>query len=133
MTVQLRFAEYGNAIEDNVIPDVNILNARNVTTAFEFLSQAAKQNPCYQFQYKSFGFGRYITSICCVVENKTSNYYWYIYINDVPSPVGADQLKPRHGDILRFQYQYINYNSSNHEKNEGKTSKTGRIITFQFH
>ena len=101
------------------------LTAPNGTTAFEFLSQAAKQNPCYQFQYKKFSFGRNITSICCVSENRTSHYYWYIYMNDEPSLVGVDQLKPRHGDLLKFQYQHINYNSSNHEKKVGKVSKTG--------
>ena len=127
--MQLSFVEYSNSIKEDVIPAVDIATATNSTTAFEMLTLAAKQNPCYRFQYKTFSFGHYITQICCVAENTTTQYHWFININDAPSPVGVDQLKPSHGDIIRFEYRYINYNASNHhEKIIGDQSKTGMIM-----
>jgi hypothetical protein len=79
--------------------------AANGTTAFEFLQLASQLNPCYLFNYTQFSFGRYITTICCIEENKAKNFYWFIYLNGKLSPVGADLLKPRNGDTLTFEYQ----------------------------
>ena len=86
--------------------------APNGTTAFEFLQMAAQLNPCYIFNYKTFSIGRYITTICCVEENKTTNYYWFIYLNGQLSPVGADLLKPKNGDTLKYEYQI--WKNTNH-------------------
>ena len=79
--------------------------AANGTTAFEFLQLASQLNPCYLFNYTQFSFGRYITTICCIEENKATQLYWFIYLNGIPSPVGADLLKPTNGDTLTFEYQ----------------------------
>jgi hypothetical protein len=79
--------------------------AANGTTAFEFLQLASQLNPCYLFNYTQFSFGRYITTICCIEQNKAKNFYWFIYLNGKLSPVGADLLTPKNGDTLTFEYQ----------------------------
>jgi hypothetical protein len=79
--------------------------AANGTAAFQFLQLASQLNPCYLFNYTQFSFGRYITTICCIEEDKATNFYWFIYLNGKLSPVGADLLKPKNGDTLTFEYQ----------------------------
>ena len=86
-------------------PFFNEVDAASNTTAYELLQLAAKLNPCYNYRYKQFSFGRYITTICCVEQNTTSGFYWFVYINSKSSPVGVDLLKPKDGDTLTFQYE----------------------------
>jgi hypothetical protein len=121
--MQLRFTDFTN---ENVIPAVNI-TAANGTTAFQFLQQAAQQNPCYLSQYITYAtLGHYITTICCVAENTTSNFYWFVYINNAFSPVGVDGLIPNNGDILRFEYRFINSTDGNHtETSAAKSPEVG--------
>ena len=115
--VQLSFTHFEN---EHVIPVLNVTAAPE-TTAFEFLQLAAQQNPCYLSEYLTYPrLGRYITTICCVTQNLTSNFYWFLYINNTLSPVGVDFLKPNNGDVLRFEYRSIN----SHE-NRTETSQTG--------
>ena len=109
--VQLSFSHLTN---EDVIPAMNVTAAQE-TTAFQFLQLASKQNPCYLFQYITYGsLGRYITTICCVEQNTTSNFYWFVYINNTLSPVGVDFLKPNDGDILKFEYRFINNTDGSH-------------------
>lgn len=92
-----------------------IVNATHGTNAFDFLNLASQINPCFDFQYITYpGLGNYVTTICCVKENTTTNFYWFIYINDTQSPVGIDSLVPNNGDILRFEYRFINSTDGNH-------------------
>ena len=110
VTVKLTFTNY---------PDPNILPAQQVvapngTAAFEFLQLAAQINPCYIFNYTVFSIGRYITTICCVEQNTTTNFYWFIYLNGELSPVGADLLKPKNGDTLTYEYRKWDSSITNH-------------------
>ena len=98
--------------------------APNGTAAFEFLQLAAQLNPCYMFNYTQFSFGRFITTICCVQQNKTTNFYWFIYLNGKLSPVGADLLKPKNGDTLKFEYQLWNSGIKNHTTPTNNTADT---------
>ena len=88
--------------------------APNGTAAFDFLELAGELNPCYIFSYKTFSIGRYITTICCVQENRNESYYWFIYLNGKLSPVGADLLKPKDGNTLLFEYRFWDSRNSNH-------------------
>ena len=118
VTVQLSFTHFEN---EDVIPALNVTAAPE-TTAFQFLQLAAQQNPCYLFEHVTYPrLGRYITTICCVTQNLTSNFYWFLYINNTLSPVGVDFLKPNNGDVLRFEYQFINST----DDNRTETSQTG--------
>ena len=118
VTVQLSFTDFAN---EDVIPALNVTAALG-TTAFEFLQLAAQQNPCYLSEYLTYPrLGRYITTICCVTQNLTSNFYWFVYINNTLSPVGVDFLKPNNGDVLRFEYRFINST----DDNRSETSQTG--------
>ena len=109
--VQLSFTDLTN---ENVIPAINITTAQGAT-AFQFLQLASEQNPCYLFQYITYqSLGHYITTICCVEQNTTSNFYWFVYINNTLSPVGVDFLKPNNGDILKFEYRFINSTNGSH-------------------
>jgi hypothetical protein len=101
VSVKLTFTNYP---DPNVLPAEQVV-AANGTTAFEFLQLAAQVNPCYIFNYTTFSIGRYITTICCVEENKTTNFHWFIYLNGKPSSVGADSLKPKNGDTLTYEYR----------------------------
>jgi hypothetical protein len=101
VSVKLTFTNYP---DPNVLPAEQVV-AANGTTAFEFLQLAAQVNPCYIFNYTTFSIGRYITTICCVEENKTTNFYWFIYLNGKLSPVGADSLKPKNNDTLTYEYR----------------------------
>lgn len=95
---------FTNYPHPNVLPPQTV-RAPKETTAFEFLQRASELNPCYIFKYIQYSFGRYITTICGVKENKKTNFYWFIYLNGNLSPVGADLLKPKNGDTLKFEYQ----------------------------
>ena len=109
--VQLRFTGFSN---DDVIPAVNV-SASQGKTAFQLLQLASQENPCYSFEYQKFPkLGRFITTICCVAQNTTTHFYWFVYINNTLSPVGVDLLKPNNGDILTFEYRSINYIDGNH-------------------
>ena len=120
VTVQLSFTDFAN---EDVIPALNVTAALG-TTAFEFLQLAAQQNPCYLFEYLTYPrLGHYITTICCVTQNLTSNFYWFLYINNTLSPVGVDFLKPNNGDVLRFEYRFINST----DDNRTETSQTGML------
>ena len=110
VTVQLTFTNYP---DPNILPLEQVV-APNKTTAFEFLQLAAQINPCYNFNYKVFSFGRSITTICFVKQNRTTNFYWFIYLNGELSPVGADLLKPKNGDILTYEYRKWDSSKSNH-------------------
>jgi hypothetical protein len=110
VSVGLSFADYPSP---NVIP-FHEVDASSNTTAFELLQLAAKLNPCYNVRYKQYSFGRYITTICCVEQNTTSGFYWFVYINGKRSPVGADLLKPRDGDTLTFQYEQWKLKNTNY-------------------
>jgi hypothetical protein len=101
VSVKLTFTNYPNP---DVLPPEQVI-AANGTTAFEFLQLASQLNPCYLFNYTQFSFGRYITTICCIEENKAKKFYWFIFLNGKLSPVGADLLKPKNGDTLTFEYQ----------------------------
>ena len=118
VTVHLSFTDFEN---EDVIPALNITAAPG-TTAFEFLQLAAQQNPCYLSEYLTYPrLGHYITTICCVTQNLTSNFYWFVYINNTLSPVGVDFLKPNNGDVLRFEYRFINST----DDNDTTTSQAG--------
>ena len=96
-----------------MIPVVNV-TAPHGTTGFQLLQLASQQNPCYLSEYKNFStLGRYITSICDVGQNTTSNFYWFIYLNEQFSEVGVDFIKPENGDILKFEHRFINCTDSN--------------------
>ena len=110
VSVKLAFTNYP---DPNILPLQQVV-APNETTAFEFLQLAAQINPCYNFKYKVFSIGRSITSICFVRQNTTTNFYWFIYLNGELSPVGADLLKPKNGDILTYEYGKWDSSSTNH-------------------
>ena len=101
MKVKLTFTNYPFP---NVLPPQRV-RAPKGTTAFQFLQRAAQLNPCYIFKYIKYSIGRYITTICGVKENKKNNFYWFIYLNGNLSPAGADLLKPKNGDTLKFEYR----------------------------
>ena len=110
VSIQLSFTDFAN---ENVIPVVNV-TARHGTTGFQLLQLASQQNPCYLSEYKNFlTLGHYITSICDVEQNTTSNFYWFIYLNEQFSEVGVDFIKPENGDILKFEHRFINCTDSN--------------------
>ena len=97
-----------------MIPALNVAAAHG-TTAFEFLQLAAQQIPCYSFEFLTHPpFGHDITTICCVTQNRTSNFYWFVYINNMLSLLGVDFVKPNNGDILTFEYGLINSIDGNH-------------------
>ncbi|XP_028410477.1 uncharacterized protein LOC114533093 isoform X2 [Dendronephthya gigantea] len=109
--VQLSFTDLTN---EDVIPAINVTAAQG-TTAFQFLQLASDQNPCYLFQYITYpSLGHYITTICCVEQNTTSKFYWFVYINNTQSPVGVDLIKPNNGDVLKFEYRFINSTGGSH-------------------
>lgn len=110
VSVKLIFTTYPSS---NAIPAQRVVTA-NSTTAFEILQLAAKTHPCYNFRYKTFSIGRYIESICCVEQNMTTHFYWFIYINDKLSPVGVDLLRPENGDTLTFKYEEWKSRHSHH-------------------
>ena len=115
--MKLAFRNYPNP---NVIPEQKVI-APNGTAGFELLQLAGKQHPCYTFNYKTFSFGRYITTICCVQENKIEKFYWFIYLNGEPSSVGVDLLKPKDKDVLLFEYRVRDSAKSNHTLPTTKT------------
>lgn len=107
--MQVRFENYGATLDISQM-------AVNGTNAFDLLQMASQRHPCFNFEYKVFpSLGRYISSICCVAQNTTTQQYWLIYINDKSSPVGVDQLQPKTGDTLQFIYRQL---SSGHNQSE---------------
>ena len=122
ISVKLTFNHYP---DPNVLPSQQIV-ASNGTTAFEFLQMAAQFNPCYSFSYTTFTFGRYITTICCVEENRTTSYYWSVYLNGQLSSVGADSLKPKNGDTLKYEYRA--WRTINHTLPTNSTEATATSI-----
>ena len=126
VTVQLSFSDLTN---EDVIPALNI-TAASGSTAFDFLQLASQQNPCYLSEYITYpSLGRYITTICCVTQNKTSDFYWFIYINNTLAPVGVDFLIPNNGDVLRFEYRFYNSTDDNHTE----TSQAGLFNKISDH
>ena len=107
--MQVRFENYGATLDISQM-------AVNGTNAFDLLQMASQRHPCFNFEYKvSPPYGRYISSICCVAENTTTQQSWFIYINDKSSPVGVDLLQPKTGDTLQFIYRQW---SSGHNQSE---------------
>ena len=75
------------------------------TKAFEVLELASEQNPCFRFQYKTYSFGRFITTICCLEQDSSAGFYWILYKNGVGSYLTADALTPTDGDTITFKYE----------------------------
>lgn len=125
--VELSFTDHPSP---NVIPAHDVVAPRN-STAFELLQLAAKFNPCYSFRYKEFSLGRYITTICCTEENKTSGFYWFVYINGKRSTVGVDLLKPNDADTLMFKYEQWKPTQNDHTTpGADKTAKPTTTTVF---
>ena len=91
------------------IPAVSVSNIFQGTTVYEILEKAKFQNPCYKATYKTYSFGRSITSICCVASDRKKKHYWMIYVNGKSAQYGVDELKPKDGDIITFKYKKVNF------------------------
>lgn len=69
--------------------------------AFELLLENANEN----VQYKQYDYGVFIESIRGVKPE--SNQFWKLYINGQESPVGADKLQTKAGDIIEWKLEEI--------------------------
>ena len=105
VSVELVFTNYTSY--ERFIPAMKVQVSQG-TNAFDVLQQASQQNPCFRSEYKvDCQYGRYITTICCLKEDSTSQggFSWFIYNNTELSPVGVDHLIPKNGDTIAFKYQ----------------------------
>ncbi|KAK2574403.1 Transcobalamin-1 [Acropora cervicornis] len=90
-------------------PPSAYVQVENGTNAHDILKEAANQHSCYNFTAISTAFGHMIKSISGVASNTVENLYWFIYIDGKLAQVGIDDLRPKHGSILRFQYKKVNW------------------------
>ena len=90
-------------------PPSAYVQVENGTNAHDILKEAANQHSCYNFTAISTAFGHMIKSISGVASNTVENLYWRIYIDGKLAQVGIDDLRPKHGSILRFQYEKVNW------------------------
>ena len=75
------------------------------TNAFHILEDASQENPCYRSNSIYYnGLGNYITGICCLEQDSTKGFYWFIYVNNSLSPDGVDGTIPKNGDTISFRY-----------------------------
>ena len=85
-------------------------------TAFDILLKAPT-NQCYNIEYETNPiYGKYVTSICGVKNNKTSS--WVFYVNDKKASVGVSFYRIKPNDVIEFRYMnkdtknvYIRFNS----------------------
>lgn len=90
-------------------PPSAYVQVENGTNAHDILKEAANQHSCYNFTAISTAFGLMIKSISGVASNTVGNLYWLTYIDGKLAQVGIDDLRPKHGSILRFQYEKVNW------------------------
>lgn len=91
------------------LPPSAYVEVENGTNAHDILKEAANQHECYNFTAIFTPFGNMIKSICGVASNSRENLYWIVYIDGKSAQVGIDDLRPKHGSILRFQYEKVNW------------------------
>lgn len=111
------FSEKSNRSENTIpkevstkgLPPPAYVEVENGTNAHDILKEAANQHDCYNFTAISTAFGHMIKSICGVASNSVEKLYWMIYIDGKSATVGIDDLRPKHGSILRFQYEKVNW------------------------
>lgn len=85
--------------------------------AFDILLKAPT-NQCYNIEYETNPiYGKYVTSICGVKNNKTSS--WVFYINNKKASVGVSFYRIKPNDVIEFRYMnkatknvYIRFNSA---------------------
>ena len=85
-------------------------------SAFDMLLKAST-NQCYNIEYETNPiYGKYVTSICDVKNNKTSS--WVFYVNDKKASVGVSFYRIKPNDVIEFRYMnkdtknvYIRFNS----------------------
>lgn len=106
------------AINQNDPSPVNFdLPFNQSQTAFDILLKAQK-HPCYNFEDKTNPiYGKFVTSICGVQNNKTSSQYWVFYVNNKEASVGVSFYRIKPNDVVEFRYMnkdtsvYIRTNS----------------------
>ena len=87
-------------------------------TALDILLKAQRHDQCYKFEDEINPiYGKFVTSICSVKNNKTSNQHWVFYVNDKKASVGVSFYRIKPNDVVEFRYMnkstnvYIDTNS----------------------
>jgi len=74
------------------------------TNGYDYMVEAQAQGK-FNFTAKQYSFGHMITSIQGIEQ--TSEYYWFLYVNNHDSSVGIDDVKPKVDDDIEWIYSSV--------------------------
>ncbi|MHA1776213.1 MAG: DUF4430 domain-containing protein [Promethearchaeota archaeon] len=91
--------DFGNGTVDY---HQNITICKNASSVFDLLQLF------YEIGYESYSYGLIITSINNVENNIVSNYFWFFWVNEEYSNIGASNYQLNDSDRVYWAYRNAN-------------------------